>query len=272
MLDAIAAADSLDDLVVLFGRSSVHGSHSPIGVGLEIDRKDPSRFIAGISASGLGLPERDYYLEDSERFSGIRAAYEAHIATMLGLAGREDGEAMAPLVLDLEKQIAAIHWPRADRRNRDLTYNLTTPAELAAEHPGFPWLTLLEAEGVVPEVINLRHPSTLGPLAELITATPLPVWQAYLTYHAISNNAPFLSEAIDQANFEFYGKVLAGQEEQRERWRRAVSLVSGSQGLGDAIGQVYVERYFPPESKAAMQALGRTCGPRSRSGSRRSTG
>ena len=104
-------------------------------------------------------------------------------------------------------------------------------------------------------MINLAYPSTIDPLAELINQTPMEVWQAYLAFHLVARNAAYLATAIDDANFEFFGKVLRGQPEQRERWRRAVSLVSGSQGLGDAIGQVYVARYFPAESRAMMQEL-----------------
>ena len=254
-LAGIRAIDSVATLAAALGRSDRESSISPIGFGIEIDRKDPSRFIASVGHSGIGLPERDYYLEETERFSAIRDSYQAHIARMLELVDHPDAVNVATEVLRLETEIARIHWPRSDRRNRDLTYNLSSPAELAASYPDFPWQAFFEASGVVPEVVNVRHPSAIGPLVQLVNDTPLPIWRAYLTYHLVSNNAPFLSAEIDQANFEFRGQILRGQPEQRERWRRAVSLVSGGRGLGDAIGQVYVDRYFPPQSKADMQVL-----------------
>jgi len=254
-LDAIVGIGSLTELAAAFGRASRESSLSPIDLGIEIDRKDPSRFIAGLGHSGLGLPERDYYLETSERFGDIRLAYQEHIATMLAMVEHGDLAALAPQVVALETEIARAHWPRTDRRNRDLTYNLSTPAELATEHPRFAWEAFFEAAGVTPDVINVRHPSAIGPLIDIINRTDLEVWRAYLSYHLVSNNAAFLARDLDDANFDFFGRVLRGQPEQRERWRRAVSLVSGGRGFGDAIGQVYVARYFPPESKQMMEQL-----------------
>ncbi len=254
-LDAIAAIDSTRALTVAFGRSELVSSISPIGFGLEIDRQDPSRFIVGLYHSGIGLPERDYYTDDAQRFVDIRSAYQAHIAEMLTLAGQAEAAALAPDVVALETAIASEHWSRVDRRNRDLTYNLSSPEELIEKYKNFDWMTFFEATGVIPPVINVNHPSALPGLIRLVNETPLPVWRAYLTYHLLSNNAPFLSTAMDDANFAFYGPVLFGQTEQRERWRRAVSLVGAGDGLGDAIGQVYVARYFPAHSREIMLDL-----------------
>lgn len=254
-LDAIAAIDDVGALAAAFGRAELDNGISPIGFGLEIDRKDPSRFIAGLYHAGLGLPERDYYLEDGERFAGIRAAYRDHIAELLTLAGKAEAAALAPDVLALETAIAGEHWARADRRDRDLTYNLNSYQELIEKYKDFNWKSYFEGVGATPRVVNVNHPSALPGLIRLVNETPLPVWRAYLAYHLISNNAPFLSTALDDANFAFYGPVLFGQTEQRERWRRAVSLVGAADGLGDAIGQVYVERYFPPRSRELMLAL-----------------
>jgi putative endopeptidase len=231
------------------------GGMAPIALGIQIDRKNPARFIGAVYASGLGLPERDYYLEDSERFEAIRSAYVAHIEQMLTLVELPDLASRADAVLALETAIARAHWPRADRRDRDLTYNIGSPESLMADYPEFDWAGFFYAAGATPPVVNTVYPSAMPPIIALIEETPLAVWQAYLAYHLVSNNAPYLATAIDDANFEFYGKVLRGQPEQRERWRRAVSLVSGSSGLGDAIGEVYVARYFPAESKAMMLEL-----------------
>ena len=254
-LARIRAISSSADLARAFGRSAMEAGATPLSLGIEIDRKDPTRFIAGVYASGLGLPERDYYLEDSERFQSIREAYAAHIASMLRLIEAADLAALADDVLALETEIARAHWPRADRRNRDLTYNLSSPAELQENYPRFDWPAFFAASGVTPPVINIGHPSAMAPIIATVNEVPPAVWQAYLTYHLLTGNASYLATAIDDASFEFYGRVLYGQPEQRERWRRAVRLVSSSQGLGDAVGQVYVERYFPAASRAMMQEL-----------------
>jgi len=238
-----------------FSWASRAGGSAPLALGIQIDRMNPARFIGAIYASGLGLPERDYYLEDSERFQTIREAYVGHIQQLLALVEAPELAAQAKAVLALETAIARAHWPRADRRNRDLTYNVGSPERVRTDFPGFDWAGFFEAAGATPEVVNVVYPSAIPPIIELIESTPLAVWQAYLAYHLVSNNAPYLATEIDAANFEFYGKVIRGQPEQRERWRRAVSLVSGGNGLGDAIGEVYVARYFPPESKAMMEEL-----------------
>ncbi len=254
-LERIRKLSGQAELAGAFSWASRQGGTAPITVGIQIDRKNPARFIGAVYASGLGLPERDYYLEDSERFQNIRTAYVAHIEQLLELVELPELAAQAEAVLALETAIAEAHWPRADRRNRDLTYNIGSPESLAAEFPDFDWTSFFEASGVTPAVINVVYPSAMAPIIALLDEVPPAAWQAYLAYHLVSNNAPFLATAIDDANFEFYGKVLRGQQEQRERWRRAVSVVSGSRGLGDAIGEVYVQRYFPPESKAMMLEL-----------------
>jgi putative endopeptidase len=254
-LGAILAIRSLADLARAFGRSDFEASSSPIALGIEIDRMDPDRFIAGISLAGLGLPDRDYYLEQTDRFAGIREEYLAHIGRLLEIVGYEDTRSAAGAVLALETSIAEHQWPRADRRNRDLTYNLMDVSAIEAAFPDFPWADFLLASGLAAAELNVHHPSAMEPLVEIIRNTDLATWRAYLTYHLVSNNARFLAEDIDNANFDFYGRALRGQLEQRERWRRAISLVGGSQSLGDAIGQIYVDRYFPPASKLMMEDL-----------------
>ncbi|MCB1686329.1 MAG: hypothetical protein KDI31_17660, partial [Pseudomonadales bacterium] len=254
-LAAVAAINSITDLARAFGRADIEATAAPIRVGIEIDRMDPTRFIAGIDHGGLGLPERDYYLEDTERFTGIREQYREHIARMLVFAEVPDAAFVAGRILDLETRIAAAHWPRGDRRNRDLTYNLRALTDIEKDHPDFPWRDYLSAAGFIPEELNVRVPSAIAPLVEIVRTTPIEVWRAYLAYHLLSNNAPYLAAEIDEENFSFHGRVVYGQPEQRERWRRAISLVSASNGLGDAIGQVYVARYFPETSKTRVLEL-----------------
>ncbi len=259
-LKAIAGIHDKTELVKVFGRADILGTDTPIGAFVSIDRKDPNRYLLTIGQSGLGLPDRDYYLAKGDRFEKIRAAYRAHIARMLHFAGYDDARAQraAEAVFALETEMAKAHWPRTELRNRDKTYNVTTLDGLEKAYPGFPWRTAFQAAGIdlaKLDKINVAPPSAIKGLIALLEKTPLDVWKDYLAFHLITGNAAYLSEEIDDANFAFYGKVLSGQQAQRDRWKRAVRLVGARNGLGEAIGQIYVARYFPPSSKAMMLDL-----------------
>ena len=254
-LAGIASIATTTDLTHWLGRAGSDNTASPITAGASFDRKDPDRWILNIGHSGLGLPERDYYLEDSQRFVEIRAAYVKHIGEMLALVDYPLPEAAAGSIMALETDIARHHWVRADRRDRDLSYNMTTLDELGTTYPGLDWQTFFEAVGYVPDDLNVTHPSAISPLIALINDTPLDVWRAYLSYHLVTNNAYFLAESVDQANFAFRGKILQGRQEPEERWKRGVRLVGGFNGLGQALGRVYVDRFFPESSKTQMVEL-----------------
>jgi putative endopeptidase len=252
-LAAIAAAKTLVDIAKLMGRPGMPGQ-SPIGVNVTLDQKDPDRYIVTVSQRGLGLPERDYYLRNDDQFKDIRAKYEAHIAKVLAMVGDKKAEANAKTILALETQIAEQHWPVADRRDRDKTYNPRTVAELVKESPGFPWKAYMDAEGFgnVTSVI-VRENTAVAKLATLFAATPVATWKAYLTYHFLRGVADVLPSKLDAEVFDFTGHVLNGQPEQRERWKRGVERVN--MALGDAVGDLYVARHFKPASKAAMDQL-----------------
>ena len=255
-LDKIAAIDSQASLIAAFGRSDIDDSNSPIAIGLAPDRKNPDRYLVGVGIAGLGLPDKDYYINTDPRFVAIRAAYVDHITRMLGFAGISDAKPRAEAVLALETDMAKKHWDRAERRDRDKTYNLVTLAELNANYPGYDWAGHFTALGMpVPAEVNLSTPSATGPVLEIIGKTPLAVWRDYLTFHTVRSNAPMLSSEIDQASFSFTGTVLSGQKTQRDDWKRAVATVGSTDGIGDAVGQVYVARHFKPEAKAAMDEL-----------------
>lgn len=226
----------------------------PISTFLNLDERNPDRYVVSMSHAGIGLPEREYYRRNDGEFPNIRAAYQAHISQMLTLAGQRNADAKARRILALETQIAERHWPIAERRERDRTYNLKTRAEIRAIAPNYPWDASFEASGLggIQEVVILEL-SAMGPLAELFMRTPVSTWREYLVYHLLSNNAGVLPRAVDDANFAFYGTILNGQPQQRDRWKRAVATVNG--GLGEAVGQLYVQRHFPPEAKAQMLEL-----------------
>jgi putative endopeptidase len=258
-LDRIAAISSADELPAEFGRSHFINSESPIYQEVSIDRLDPDRYILDIGLGGLGLPDREYYLSTAERFATIRGQYVAHIQQMLEFVPGMTSEAaarQAKAILDLETQIATLQWQRSDLRDRVKTLNPTTVSELGSKYTGFDWAAFLEAGGMgQATTVNVSHPDVIQPLINLTRSVPIDTWKAYLTYHLVSGNASLLSAEIDDANFAFYGRTLSGQPEQRDRWERGVSLVGARESLGEALGRIYVERYFPPSAKEKMVDL-----------------
>jgi predicted metalloendopeptidase len=255
MLENIASIDSIEDLTVAFGNAWVTNTNTPIGMGLGINRLDPNSYQVGVGVGGLGLPDRDYYLEDNERFNTIATAYKENIATMLAFAGMENTSEKAEAIFALEKSMAASMWPREKRRNRDLTLNPIERENLNTEYPNFDWDKFIEQTGFVATSLNISQPEPVNDMIELINETPLDVWKDYLSYHLIAGNSGLLSEEIYNANFAFYGTTLRGQQEPRDRWKRAIGAMSGTSSLGFAIGKVYVDRHFPESSKEQMVEL-----------------
>ena len=256
VLDRIAAITSMEALVAAFGQTDLDGTDAPVSLSVDVDRKDPEQYLIGLRVGGLGLPDRDYYLNPGARFVAIRSAYLAHIQRMLGFAGVTDAKARAEAIVALETSLAQPQWERAQLRDRDKTYNVAAFAAFAKQYPGYDWAAQARAQGMPqPGRVNVATPSALQPVLDVIASTPLPVWRDYLAFHAVSNNAPLLSREIDDAAFAFNGTVLGGQKAQREDWKRAVAQVGSTRGLGDALGKLYVERHFSPQSKAAMDAL-----------------
>ena len=256
VLDEIRQLASHADVARLMYRADV-AVNAPIVGGVSIDQKNPDRYVVVLSHAGLGLPEREFYLRDDEQFREIRDQYRSHLARLLELGGVASGlEAAnaATRILALESEIAKLHWPIAKRRERELTYNLTSRAQLIEMTRGFPTAEALESAGFgkVAEFV-VREADAMAPLSALFAATPVSTWREYLAYHYLRSNASVLPQALDDEVFAFYGRQLNGQPEQRPRWKRAVDAVNGT--LGEAVGQVYVERHFSPEAKAQMSAL-----------------
>lgn len=254
-LDQISAIKSTDDLTKVFGSAWLTGASSPIAGGMWFNRLDPNQYEMSIGASGLGLPDRSYYLEEAERFVKIREAYVDHISKMLTFAGVKDAKARATAILALETKMAEGQWPREKRRNRDLTLNQIKRGDLAKEYPGFDWDLYFAQTGYQVPQLNISQPDPVKAMIKLVNTESLNVWQDYLTFHTVKNNAGLLSEDIYAASFDFYGKTLSGQQEPRPRWKRAISEMSSTQSLGFAIGKVYVARYFPESSKQQMAEL-----------------
>jgi putative endopeptidase len=255
ILEKINKIDNKSTLSAAFGGAWLDGSISPISGGMWFNRLDPNQYQMSIGVSGLGLPDRSYYLEDSERFMTIRTAYVAHITQMLNFAEVEGADNKAQQILELETKIAEVQWPREKRRDRDLTLNQLDRDALTDTYPRFEWDTYLAETGYKIPHLNITQPQPIKDVIKVITEQPLEIWKDYMTYHTISNHAALLSDDIFTANFEFYGKTLNGQQEPRPRWKRAISAMSGTESLGFAIGKTYVEKHFPASSKAQMADL-----------------
>ncbi len=255
-LDAIDAAATRERLTTLLGELQRTGGAGALGFWVDNDAKDVERYVVYLMQGGLGLPDEAYYRED--QYAPVRGQYRSHVARMLGLTGLADADAAAAAdqVVELETTLAGAHWDVVRDRDADLTYNPMTLAELSESAPGFDWGTWAMAlgvpEGAFDQVV-VREPDFAVGFARTWTTAPVEQWQAWFRYHLVSARAPYLHDAVVQANFDFYGTVLSGTTQVRERWKRGVSLVEGA--LGEAVGQVFVERHFPPAHKARMLEL-----------------
>jgi len=250
-LARIQAAKSKQDIATLFG---LQGFNSTFGAGISPDLKDPNKYSIDVGQSGLGLPDRDYYLKSDAKLAEHRAKYVEYIETMLKLGDVPDAAKKARGIMEFETAIAKVQWPIEKLREAELNYNPRTKAELIAYAPGFAWQAFFDAAD-----IGKRENFVLGPLtairdsAKVVDQTSLQTLKDYLTFHLLRSNAAFLPKRFDEANFAFYGKQLRGQPQQRDRWKRGVAITGDA--LGELVGQVYVKEYFPPESKAKMEVL-----------------
>jgi putative endopeptidase len=254
-LDAIAAINDRVALAAALGTASRRGIGTPIGVGVAPDRKNPDAVTASARQGGLGLPDRDYYLDTANpKFAEARTKYQAYLARLLTLAGYDNADARAKAVYDLEAAIAATHWTRVESRQAEKTYNPVPRADLAAGYPGVDWTALLTAAGLNAEpVINVATPSAIIGTGKLVETAPLAVWKDYLALRTLASAAPVLPKGFVEADFEFNRKTLGGQPEIQPRWKRGVDATSAA--LGEAIGKQYTAQYFPPESKAKADEL-----------------
>jgi predicted metalloendopeptidase len=250
-LKRIDAATTRKDIATLFGSP---GFASLFDIDLPPDLKNPDQYSVVISQSRLGLPDRDYYLKDDPKLQEIRQKYVAYIEQMLTLGGVADAGAKAKEIMAFETAVAKAQWPIEKRRDVDQTYNPRTKHQLVAYAPGFSWQAFLEASEIGSrENLVLSELTAIRDMAGIFKHTPVPTLKAFLTFHYLSDHAPYLPKRFDDARFAFYGRELRGQPQQRERWKRAVDEVDGA--LGEQVGQLYVAKYFPPESKAKMQEL-----------------
>src|SRR5262249_19449790 len=196
--------------------------------------------------------DREYYSSADPPFSAVRRQYVAYLTTIFTLTRRADPAGDARAVLALETALAAAQWPQADSLDRTKTNNSFALRDLPAPMPGFDWLAWARPQGIdrTPNVV-LAQPSFFQAFAALVPTTPLAAWKAWLAARYITASAPYLSKPFGDARFDFFGRVLTGQQAPRERWRRAVGLVN--QFLGDAVGRLDVEKRFPPAARTRVQ-------------------
>jgi putative endopeptidase len=253
-LERIDAISNHEELAVYFAEAIKRGLDAPFGVGQLPDPQDPKKYAVGAGQSGLGLPDREYYLNDDEKSAKIRAQYVAHIAKMYELAGLADGADAAATTMTLETRLATEQMTKEQSRKSLENYTPVLRDDLPELMPNFNWDGYLaELEFPAVPFIGVFTVDYLKALDGIIADTDIDTWKTYLTWSALNNTADRLTKAIDQQNFEFYQKTLSGVEEQRADWRRASNVVDGA--LGEVIGKVYVKKYFPPEAKERMLEL-----------------
>ncbi len=252
-LAEVAAVSSMDELVALLGRLERNEVGGFFGTYVDQDPGDPERYRVLLEQGGISLPDESYYRE--EHFASVREAFVSHVARSLALAGWDDVDARAARVLELETALAAGHWDQVASRDAVKTYNLMTFDALAGvvgPHL-ITWRAALGAPAVAFDEVVVRQPSFAATLAAQLVEDRLAAWRDWLAWRVVRAASPYLSSAFVEAHFDFYGRTLTGQPEQRARWKRGVALVEGT--LGEALGRLYVERHFAPAAKARMDEL-----------------
>ena len=254
IFDNINNLKDKNDLARFFGENQKLGLASPLAFYVSVDAKDSTRYATHVWQSGLGLPDRDYYFNETERFEKLRAGYIAHIENMFNLAGLKNGKAAAQTIMALETKLAGFHWTKVESRDSTKRYNKFNVTDLNTVTDAFNWTAYLEAQGVATQKdLIINQPSFVKGFGETFATTSLTDWQTYLTFHTLSNFASSLTTELSDENFDFYSKQLSGREEQRPMWKRGVAVVNGN--LGEVIGKVYVGRHFKPEAKVRMTQL-----------------
>ncbi len=252
-LAIVAALQDKKDIPALIAHFNRFGITAPYDFAIHQDAKDSTKYVADIGQSGLGLPDRDYYLDAGK--IEVRAKYQLHVAAMLALAGDKNSAANAAAILALETELAKVQWSKVENRDPVKTYNKVELAKLDALAPGYDWNAWLVAAGIAGKVdyVIVSQPGYLTGFNQALAQTPLSTWQAYFQWKLIHAYAPYLSQAVVDENFAFYGTTLTGVTQMRPRWKRGVAVVEGA--LGESVGKLYVARHFPAERKARMEVL-----------------
>lgn len=254
--DRIKAINDKKQLPELIAYLSKLGVTAPYSSGVHLDARDSSKYVFDIGQDGLGLPDRDYYLKKNDKqMHDTLVKYQQHIEKMLTLAGDKEAATKAKQIVALETEIAKLQWSRVALRDPVKTYNKFDYAKLDKLTPGYQWRPYLDAMGVskVVDYVIVDEPDYLQKLDKLVQKTPLETWKTYFSWHLLSGYARYLSKPFADENFAFKGTVLSGAPEQEVRWKRALNLEE--EAIGEGLGKLYVEKYFPPENKARMETM-----------------
>ncbi|KQW87595.1 peptidase M13 [Acinetobacter sp. Root1280] len=251
----VDALKSKKDIAQLAAHFSRIGVTSPFDVGIDQDMKNSTEMVAMLGQSGLGLPDRDYYLKNDAKFKKIRSQYLKYIEKTLTLAGDKQAAQHAQGILKLETQIAKIQWSNVQNRDVTKLYNIYKTQDLAKLSPKIDWQNYLEKQELSDKIktIQVIQPSYFKGLSPIVDNTSLEVWKAYFKFHLVSDFSSLLSQAFVDNSFDFYSKQLREIKEQKPRWKRGVQLVEGT--LGESLGQIYVKKYFSAEKKQRMEVL-----------------
>nr|WP_175048281.1 M13 family metallopeptidase [Duganella vulcania] len=252
----VAALNDKKDLPALLAYLQRSGIQTPFSAHIAPDAQDPEHYTINVSQSGLGLPDRDYYLKDDDaKLKGVRAKYLAHIETMLAMSGDKEAAAHAAQVLDVETRLAAAQWTRVQMRDPVKSYNRVAFDQFAALAPAFDWPAYFSAAGLAPKESSavVRQPSFLTGFADAVANVPLASWKSYFNWRIIESYASYLDSATVKERFAFEGTVLRGVPQSEPQWQLALRFTDGA--LGDAVGKLYVQRYLPPETKPRVMAM-----------------
>jgi putative endopeptidase len=251
----IAALKHKAQFPALIAHLNQIGASAPYSPQVHQDARDPTRYVFDLGQDGLGMPDRDYYLDNDPKLMQIRAQYRRHVERMLALAGDASAAADAKAVVALETVLARGQWTPVQNRDPVKTYNKVAVAQLPALAAGYDWNAYLAAAGVQgkTDYLIISQPSYITALGEALRARPLAAWKAYLRWRLLAAFAPYLSKPFVEENFAFYGTVLRGVPQDMPRWKRALRLVDRS--IGEGLGKLYVAKHFPPEARARMDRL-----------------
>jgi putative endopeptidase len=254
VLDSISGTKTPTDLAKIFATFATQFTSSPFNTYVYVDERQPDTHIGILGQGGLGLPDKDMYDTSKAQFEPLRAGYKNYIEAMFKLAGLENAAARAGAVYALEEKLASVQWTRLENRNPQMTYNKMSPAELQKLAPGFDWTLWLNEVGLGGQTaIIVQQPTAFTKMAALIQSEPLAVWQDYARIMILTDAAPVLPKAFVDTHFAFYGKTLSGTPQIKERWKRGVEVVESS--MGEAVGELYVAKYFTPDTKKRADEL-----------------
>ncbi len=252
-IDRLRSKNELPAVIAALNRMGVT---TPFESSVDPDRKDSGRYLAGLHQSGLGLPDRDYYLNTADpQMADVLGKYQLHVEAMLGMLGDKHAPKEAGEIVAFETSLATAQWSKVENRDPAKTYNKQKLHALSTLAPGFDWKNYLSEAGFTrhTDFINVAQPSYFRSFGALASRTPLPVWKAYLRWHLVAEYAPYLPKAFVEQDFAFYGTAVRGVPQNEPRWKRGVALVDES--IGEALGRQYVAKCFSADSKARMQKL-----------------